>query len=177
MKRFILSSLFIGLLLIAFTSCDKKLSQFTSVDGATAAYFPEPCLNWGCNASSVKSYMTSKGYTLRSSGSDGDYEYLDFYYGSYGIECVVDSDIKYWHAFCEGVTESQVKEIMKNYSNDNDYKKLGERSYEGGMLYAFQSKDNNTFIYAQAMGDDSCILYYSKRNAPEACAEWLSLFN
>lgn len=177
MKKFFLSSLVIGLFLIAFSSCDKKILQFTSVDGATAAYFPEPCLNWGVNSNTLKSDMISKGYTLRSSESEDGYEYLDFSYGNYSIECSVSSDIRYWHAFCEGVTESQVKEIMNNYSNDSGYKKLGEKYYDGGMIYAFQSTDNKTFIYAQAMGYDSCILYYSKMNASEECAEYLEMFN
>lgn len=177
MKRFILSSLMIGLFLVAFSSCDKKISQSASVNGATSKYFPEPCLNWGATAVTIKSQMISIGYTFSESHSEHDFEYMDFTYGgSCGVECIFLNG-SYLHAYCDGLTTSQVKEIMGNYSSDNKYIKLGERYVDDGMIYAFQSTDNNTIIYAQADDDDSCILYFSKSLAGEIYQQFLDLFN
>lgn len=38
--------------------------------GGSFVLFEEPCLDWGASMSSVKSYMTDKGYTIRNEGDN-----------------------------------------------------------------------------------------------------------
>jgi len=124
----------------------------------TAAYFPEPSMNCGCDASTLKSEMLSKGYTFNRVEDTGNYS---FQYKNKEMLCFIVNG-KYDAVLCFDLTSSEAQDIVNKYRQVYSNVNVSSDSYSTN--YEIITNNNETYIYYEVHKQGTGYFEYGKYN-------------